>query len=68
MIEAERIYAAFGLSPEQAAEFEASPAHRAYLAAKAEADAAREEFIEWARAEAARLSLELTEVLQRTRP
>lgn len=55
-----RILRAFGISDEEWAEFEASPQHQSYLAAKADADAEREAWLEHARAFAADLSAEIS--------
>lgn len=55
----ERIWAAFGFTPEEAAEIKASPENQAYERARAAADAATEEFIAYARGVAERASARL---------
>lgn len=55
-----RIYAAFGLTAEEAEAFEASPGYQSYVAAKAEADAFEAAFRENLAALAADVSADLT--------
>lgn len=55
----ERIWAALGLTPEQAEAIEQSPEFQAYERAKAEAAAAHEEFLEYVRQLAARVAADM---------
>lgn len=57
----EQIYTAFGLTPADVEELEATPAFQSYQRARADADAAYEAFLKNARAIATRVSADLTE-------